>query len=42
MIINPVYQIIAFAANPIIGIEIRCHILDLICRRHPIAMLDHT
>lgn len=28
---------IAFAANPLIGIEIRWHILDLICRRHPIA-----
>lgn len=28
---------IAFAADPLIGIEIRWHILDLICRRHPVA-----
>lgn len=28
---------VAFAAAPLIGIEIRWHILDLICRRHPIA-----
>jgi len=28
---------VAFAADPLIGIELKWHILDLLCRRHPIA-----
>ncbi|WP_309609629.1 hypothetical protein [Flavobacterium sp.] len=28
---------VAFAAKPLIGLEIKWHILDLLCRRHPIA-----
>ena len=28
---------IVFAAKPLIGIEIKWHILDLLCRRHPVA-----
>ncbi|UUW10980.1 hypothetical protein NLG42_09215 [Flavobacterium plurextorum] len=28
---------VAFAADPLIGIEIKWHILDLLCRKHPIA-----
>lgn len=28
---------VAFAADPLIGIELKWHILDLLCRKHPIA-----